>query len=69
MQQPNFEKVPLICLRLLRRIGDVDGIKELVTKSFYQIWLAQISNPVCCCAAIARVGMLWRYINEQLRMQ
>eukprot|EP00039_Didymoeca_costata_P006675 m.92303 g.92303 ORF g.92303 m.92303 type:complete len:1452 (-) comp13345_c0_seq1:5725-10080(-) len=38
IQQPEFPKVAEISLRLLRRINDVQGVKELVTKSLYQIW-------------------------------
>jgi cohesin loading factor subunit SCC2 len=41
IQQPNFLRTPDICLRLLRRVNDPqEGIQDLVTKSFHQIWFA-----------------------------
>lgn len=41
IQQPNFARTPEICLKLLRRVNDVaEGIQDLVTKSFHQIWFS-----------------------------
>ncbi|XP_019855038.1 PREDICTED: nipped-B-like protein isoform X1 [Amphimedon queenslandica] len=38
VNQPDFDKVTEICVQILRRILDEEGIKQLVTVIFYQLW-------------------------------
>ncbi|XP_032230599.2 nipped-B-like protein B isoform X2 [Nematostella vectensis] len=38
INQPDFPKVTEICVKIIRRISDEEGIKELVTKVFHQMW-------------------------------
>ena len=44
VQQPDFPKVPEICLKMIRRISDEDGIKQLVTSVFKELWFSPPSS-------------------------
>eukprot|EP00731_Ephydatia_muelleri_P018474 Em0011g514a len=38
MNQPNFSKIDEICVKIMKRINDEEGIKQLVTTVFQQLW-------------------------------
>jgi cohesin loading factor subunit SCC2 len=44
INQPQFERISEICVKILRRINDEDGIKKIVIDMFYSIWFAPLSN-------------------------
>ena len=44
LNQPDFEHLSEICVRILRRINDEDAIKKLVIDTFYSIWFSPISS-------------------------
>jgi cohesin loading factor subunit SCC2 len=44
MNQASFEYIPEICVKILRRINDEDGIKKLVIDTFYNLWFIPIST-------------------------
>ena len=44
INQPNFEHMSEICVKILRRINDEDGIKKIVIDMFYSIWFSPITS-------------------------
>jgi len=46
IEQPDFEKVPEICIKMIRRINDEEGIRDLVTKVFQKMWFTPIAGNV-----------------------
>jgi len=42
VNQPDFEHLSEICVKILRRICDEDAIKKLVIDTFYSLWFAPI---------------------------
>ena len=44
MNQTSFEYIPEICVKILRRINDEDGIKKLVIDTFYNLWFIPIQT-------------------------
>ncbi|CAF3834606.1 unnamed protein product [Rotaria sordida] len=44
LTQPNFNRIPDICSRLLRRIHDEESIRKLVLETFQQLWFSPIRN-------------------------
>ena len=43
INQPDFKHMAEICVKILRRITDEDGIKKIVIDMFYNIWFAPIN--------------------------
>jgi len=41
IQQPGFPKLTEICIKLIRRINDEDGIRELIAKVFMDLWFSE----------------------------
>ena len=44
VNQPDFEHLVEICVKILRRINDEDAIKKLVIDHFYSIWFSPINS-------------------------
>ncbi len=44
VNQPDFEHLSEICVKILRRICDEDAIKKLVIDTFYSLWFAPIRS-------------------------
>ena len=44
INQPDFEHLSEICVKILRRIGDEDAIKKLVIDTFYSLWFSPINS-------------------------
>lgn len=38
IEYPNFEKIPEICVKMIRRVNDEEGIQKLVTEVFMRMW-------------------------------
>ncbi|XP_037731672.1 nipped-B protein isoform X3 [Drosophila subpulchrella] len=38
IEYPNFAKIPEICVKMIRRVNDEDGIQKLVTEVFMKMW-------------------------------
>ena len=44
LEQPDFQKVPDICVKMIRRINDEDGIKKLVNEVFQSMWFTPVAE-------------------------
>lgn len=38
IEYPNFSKIPEICVKMIRRVNDEEGIQKLVTEVFMRMW-------------------------------
>ncbi|XP_070070031.1 nipped-B protein isoform X2 [Drosophila takahashii] len=38
IEYPNFAKIPEICVKMIRRVNDEEGIQKLVTEVFMKMW-------------------------------
>lgn len=38
IEYPNFDKIPEICVKMIRRVNDEEGIQKLVTEVFMRMW-------------------------------
>lgn len=38
IEYPDFDKIPEICVKMIRRVNDEDGIQKLVTEVFMRMW-------------------------------
>ncbi|XP_074642892.1 nipped-B-like protein A isoform X2 [Tubulanus polymorphus] len=48
LEQPEFPKIPEMCVRMIRRVNDEEGIKKLVSEVFQNMWFTPTkdrSNP------------------------
>ncbi|KAL4710687.1 hypothetical protein ACJJTC_004332 [Scirpophaga incertulas] len=48
---PEFPKIPEICVKMIRRVNDEEGIRKLVMEVFQNMWFSPCPNS-------ARIGML-----------
>ncbi|KAK7495047.1 hypothetical protein BaRGS_00013687 [Batillaria attramentaria] len=44
IDQPEFPKVPEMCVKMIRRVNDEEGIKKLVNEVFQTMWFSPIST-------------------------
>lgn len=44
LNQPDFEHLSEICVKILKRINDEDAIKKLVIETFYSIWFSPVNS-------------------------
>ncbi|XP_063962379.1 nipped-B-like protein A isoform X1 [Lytechinus pictus] len=44
IDQPEFTKIPEICVRIIRRVNDEEGIKKLVNETFQKMWFTPMPN-------------------------
>eukprot|EP00794_Sanderia_malayensis_P008158 gene8158-9031_t len=44
IEQPDFNKIPEICMKIIRRINDEEGIRDLVTKVFHKMWFTPVTG-------------------------
>lgn len=42
--QPDFNKIPDMCVKMIRRVNDEDGIKKLVNEVFQTMWFTPLSS-------------------------
>lgn len=38
IEYPDFKKIPEICVKMIRRVNDEEGIQKLVTEVFMKMW-------------------------------
>ncbi|XP_064624377.1 nipped-B-like protein isoform X2 [Lineus longissimus] len=44
LEQPDFPKVPEMCVKMIRRVNDEEGIKKLVTEVFQSMWFTAVRD-------------------------
>lgn len=44
IEYPNFDKIPEICVKMIRRVNDEEGIQKLVTEVFMRMWFTPCSD-------------------------
>lgn len=44
IEYPNFSKIPEICVKMIRRVNDEEGIQKLVTEVFMRMWFTPCGN-------------------------
>ncbi|XP_054466495.1 nipped-B-like protein A isoform X1 [Anoplopoma fimbria] len=44
LEQPTFSKVTEMCVRMIRRVNDEEGIKKLVNETFQKLWFTPTPN-------------------------
>ncbi|XP_067623755.1 nipped-B protein isoform X2 [Eurosta solidaginis] len=42
IEYPTFEKIPEICVKMIRRVNDEEGIQKLVTEVFMKMWFTPL---------------------------
>nr|XP_006819500.1 PREDICTED: nipped-B-like protein-like isoform X1 [Saccoglossus kowalevskii] len=42
IEHPDFPKVPEMCVRMIRRVNDEEGIKKLVNETFQKMWFTPL---------------------------
>uniref|UniRef100_A0A8C1LUP6 Nipped-B protein n=1 Tax=Cyprinus carpio TaxID=7962 RepID=A0A8C1LUP6_CYPCA len=44
LEQPNFSKITEMCVKMIRRVNDEEGIKKLVNETFQKLWFTPTAN-------------------------
>ncbi|KAI0209445.1 Nipped-B-like protein [Lamellibrachia satsuma] len=44
VDQPEFPKIPEMCVRMIRRVNDEEGIKKLVNDTFQSMWFTPVRD-------------------------
>ncbi|GAB6029016.1 hypothetical protein CHUAL_004804 [Chamberlinius hualienensis] len=44
IEQPEFDKIPEICVKMIRRVNDEEGIKKLVNEVFQNMWFTSVKE-------------------------
>lgn len=44
IEYPNFDKIPEICVKMIRRVNDEEGIQKLVTEVFMRMWFTPCAD-------------------------
>ena len=44
MEQTDFDKIPEMCVKMIRRVNDEEGIKKLVTDTFQSMWFVPLRD-------------------------
>nr|XP_020496462.1 nipped-B-like protein A isoform X2 [Labrus bergylta] len=44
LEQPTFSKITEMCVRMIRRVNDEEGIKKLVNETFQKLWFTPTPN-------------------------
>ena len=58
MECPDFPKIPEICVKMIRRVNDEEGIRKLVMEVFQNMWFTPVrEKPVIDSAALLRKVM------------
>ncbi|KAL3316739.1 hypothetical protein Ciccas_004608 [Cichlidogyrus casuarinus] len=42
LEQPDFPRIPEICIKMIRRVNDEEGIKKLVNEVFQMMWFTPV---------------------------
>lgn len=79
LEQPDFEKIPEICVKVIRRVNDEDGIRKLVGEVFQSMWftpqhneermLQKVRHITHVVAACREMGLEWleQLLNNLLK--
>lgn len=69
LEQPSFEKIPEICVKIIGRVNDEEGIKKLVGEVFQSMWftpqsseerlLQKVRHITHVVAACREMGLDW----------
>uniref|UniRef100_A0ABD2WUA4 Nipped-B protein n=2 Tax=Trichogramma kaykai TaxID=54128 RepID=A0ABD2WUA4_9HYME len=71
MEYPDYEKIPEICVKMIRRVNDEEGIRKLVMEVFQNMWftpvrdrdakalLRKVMNITDVVAACKDMGLEW----------
>lgn len=58
MECPNFPKIPEICVKMIRRVNDEEGIRKLVMEVFQNMWFTPVKErPTLDSEALLRKVM------------
>jgi cohesin loading factor subunit SCC2 len=44
VEHPTFQKIPEICVKMIRRVNDEDGIRKLVMEVFQNMWFTAVKE-------------------------
>ncbi|KAG1944007.1 nipped-B-like protein A [Pimephales promelas] len=44
LEQPSFSKITEMCVKMIRRVNDEEGIKKLVNETFQKLWFTPTAN-------------------------
>ncbi|KAM4527458.1 nipped-B-like protein B isoform 2-T4 [Odontesthes bonariensis] len=44
LEQPDFHKITEMCVKMIRRVNDEEGIKKLVNETFQKLWFSPTSS-------------------------
>ncbi len=44
IEQPEFKKIPEMCVKMIRRVNDEEGIKKLVNDTFQNMWFQPVKD-------------------------
>jgi cohesin loading factor subunit SCC2 len=44
LEFPNYERIPEICVKIIRRINDEEGIRKLVMDVFQNMWFVPLKE-------------------------
>uniref|UniRef100_A0A8C2B7M6 Nipped-B protein n=1 Tax=Cyprinus carpio TaxID=7962 RepID=A0A8C2B7M6_CYPCA len=44
LEQPNFSKITEMCVKMIRRVNDEEGIKKLVNETFQKLWFTPTAS-------------------------
>lgn len=44
IEYPDFERIPEICVKMIRRVNDEESIQKLVTEVFLEMWFNPVEN-------------------------
>lgn len=67
IEYPNFSKIPEICVKLIRRVNDEEGIQKLVTEVFMRMWFTPCADNdkvrrILLFFGLVEIGFLMRII-------
>lgn len=43
-KRPDFDKIPEICSKIIRRINDEEGIRKIVIETFQSLWFQPVKE-------------------------
>lgn len=65
IEYPDFEKIPEICVKMIRRVNDEEGIQKLVTEVFMKMWFTPCIKNDKVCTLVRQMDLLF-YIKTML---
>lgn len=59
IEYPDFQKIPEICVKMIRRVDDEEGIQKLVTEVFMRMWFTPCEDSDMVCIFVFFSQLLW----------